>query len=288
MDYAAIVAIQVLNAAAVLILISSGLAIIFGMMRIINIAHGEFLMLGAYALLVAVRHGINLWMAMFVVAPIAVGVFGIIVERCLIRFLYGRIVDSLLATWGLSLFLSGGIAMIFGNDVEGVRTPLGTLIIGGFRTSWYTVFMIAVAAILLLSIALVLRFTRLGLISRATMQNPDMAAGLGVSPSATYAATFGTGAALAGLAGAILAPMTGVSPTMGSAFIAKAFVTVIGGGASVVTGTGLAAGFFAVINQAATFSKTTVWGDAATLFAAVIMLRLLPRGITGRFFKGSI
>jgi branched-chain amino acid transport system permease protein len=288
MDYFALIAIQVLNAAAVLVLISSGLAIIFGMMRIINIAHGEFLMLGAYAFLQAVRQGFNFWVAMFIVAPLAVGLFGIIVERCLIRFLYGRIIDSLLATWGLSLFISGSIAITFGNEVEGVATPFGALSIGSYSTPLYTLFIIAIAALLLVAIAMVLKFTRLGLVSRGSMQNPRMAATLGISPAVTYAATFGTGAALAGLAGAVLAPVTGIGPNIGSAFIAKSFITVIGGGASIVTGTALAAVFFGTIDQLVTFLQNSVWGDAAALIAAMIMLRVLPRGITGRFFKGSI
>jgi branched-subunit amino acid ABC-type transport system permease component len=288
MDYFAIIAIQVLNAAAVLALISSGLAIIFGMMRIINIAYGEFLMLGAYAFLVAVREGSNFWVAMFIVAPLLVGLFGIIVERFLIRFLYGRIIDSLLATWGLSLFMSGSIAMAFGNDVQGVPTPFGALSIGRYSTLWYTIFIIGVAALLLAAIAFVLKFTRLGLVSRGSMQNPRMAATLGISPGMTYAVTFGAGSALAGLAGAVLAPVTGIGPNIGAAFIAKSFITVIGGGASIVTGTALAAAFFGTIDQVVTFWQTSVWGDAVALIAAVIMLRILPRGITGRFFKGSI
>jgi branched-chain amino acid transport system permease protein len=288
MDYFAIIAIQVLNAAAVLVLISSGLAIIFGMMRIINIAHGEFLMLGAYAFLLAVRHGVNFWVAMFIAGPLAVGLFGVIVERCLIRFLYGRIIDSLLATWGLSLFISGSIAMAFGNEVEGVATPFGAFSIGAYSTPLYTLFIIAIAALLLVAVTAVLKFTRLGLVSRGSMQNPRMAATLGIPPAATYAATFGTGAALAGLAGAVLAPVTGIGPNIGAAFIAKSFITVIGGGASIVTGTALAAAFFGTINQVVTFLQNSVWGDAAALIAAMIMLRIMPRGITGRFFKGSI
>lgn len=288
MDYALIVLIQVLNAVAILVLIGSGLAIIFGMMRVINIAHGEFLMLGAYTTLLAVRAGVNVWIAMLLVAPLVVGLFGVVVERCLIRFLYGRLTDSLLATWGLSLFMMGAVTMIFGNSVEGVQTPLGGLAIGAYSTSWYTIFMIVVAALLLVAITLVLRSTRLGLIARGTMQNAGMAAGLGISPPTVYMITFGIGAALAGLAGGILAPMTGVVPSMGAAFIAKAFITVIGGGASIVTGTGLAGLLFGGISQLATFATTPVWGDAAMLFVAIVMLRLLPQGITGRYLRGAI
>ena len=288
MDYALVVLIEVLNAVAVLVLVSAGLAVIFGMMKVINIAQGEFLMLGAYAAIIAVHAGLNIWLAMFVAAPLAVGLFGLVVEACLIRFLYGRMLDSLLATWGLSLFMIGGVTLVFGNTMEGLATPLGGFEIGAYHSSWYTLVMIAVAVVLLAAVVGVLRYTRFGLIARGTMQNPAMAAGLGISPPKVYLATFGIGSALAGLAGALLAPMTGVVPSMGAAFIAKAFITVIGGGASIVTGMGMAAGFFGAIGQLGTFAMTPVWGDAAMLFAALLMLRVLPRGITGRFLRGAI
>src|ERR1700681_721190 len=103
-DLIALLAIQVLYAIASLALISVGLAIIFGMMRVINLAHGEFLMLGGYAAIVATSHGISIWIAMLVVAPVVVGIIGVIVERTIIRFVYGRMIDTMLATWGLSLF----------------------------------------------------------------------------------------------------------------------------------------------------------------------------------------
>ena len=99
MDLVAILVIEVLSGVASLALISIGLAVIFGMMRVINLAHGEFLMLGGYAAIVATNHGVNIWMAMLVVAPLVVGVIGVIAERTIIRFLYGRMIDTLLATW---------------------------------------------------------------------------------------------------------------------------------------------------------------------------------------------
>ena len=107
MDLGATLILQTLGAIATIAIFSVGLAVIFGMMRIINLAHGEFIMLGGYAAVVATRHGLNLWFSILVVAPLLVGIFGLIVERVLISRLYGRMIDTLLATWGLSLFLIG-------------------------------------------------------------------------------------------------------------------------------------------------------------------------------------
>ena len=288
MDLVALLAIQVLYAIASLALISVGLAIIFGMMRVINLAHGEFLMLGGYAAIVATSHGVSIWLAILVVAPIVVGIIGLVVERTIIRFLYGRMIDTMLATWGLSLFLVGLTTAIFGNTTVGISAPLGSIQIGAYRTSAYTLFVIAVTAMVLGAIFAVMRGTRLGLIARGTMQNPAMAAALGVNPSRVYAVTFGVGAALTGLAGAVLAPVSGVFPTIGVAYVAKSFITVIGGGAAILSGTISASAIFGTINQIATFVTTPVFGEVALLAAAIVLIRLLPQGITGRFFRRGL
>ena len=287
-DLVALLTIQVLYAIASLALISAGLAIIFGMMRVINLAHGEFLMLGGYAAIVATSHGVSIWLSMLVVAPIVVGIIGLVVERTIIRFLYGRMIDTMLATWGLSLFLVGLTTAIFGNTTVGISAPLGSIQIGAYRTSAYTLFVIAVTAIVLGAIFAVMRWTRLGLIARGTMQNPAMAAALGVNPSRVYAVTFGAGAALTGLAGAVLAPVSGVFPTIGVAYVAKSFITVIGGGAAILSGTISASVVFGTINQIATFITTPVFGEVALLAAAIVLIRLLPQGITGRFFRRGL
>ena len=288
MDLALIVLIQVLYAVASLVIISAGLAVIFGMMKVINLAHGEFMMLGAYATIVAHKAGLNLWLAMLLVAPVAVGLIGVVLERLVIRRLYGRMVDTMLATWGLSLLLVGIVTSIAGNTTAGVSAPLGSFKIGAYSVSSYTLVIIAVAVVLALAIRWVLLRTAWGLIARGTMQKPDMANALGISPTRVYSVTFAVGAALSGLAGALLAPLTGVVPTMGGAFIAKAFITVIGGGPAILAGLVGASTLFGTINQLATFVTTPVFGEVALLFAAIVMLRLLPQGITGRFFKGSL
>ncbi|WP_300063092.1 branched-chain amino acid ABC transporter permease [uncultured Roseobacter sp.] len=288
MDIAIIVGLDVVSGIASLVLISAGLAVIFGMMKIINLAHGEFLMLGAYATVLSVSAGVNIWFAMLVIAPLFVGLVGVIVERCLIRFLYGRLVDSMLATWGLSLVIVGGTTMIFGNTIVGVSSPLGGFQVGAYQSSLYTPFLALMALMLMTAVFGVMRFTRAGLIARAVMQNPDMAAALGVNPARVYMATFGIGAAMSGLAGGLLAPIAGVVPTMGAAFIAKAFITVVGGGTSILWGLISASGLFGFINQIAAFLTTPVFGEVILFVAAVILIRMLPKGISGRFFKGRL
>jgi branched-subunit amino acid ABC-type transport system permease component len=287
-DLVALLAIQVLYAIASLALISVGLAIIFGMMKVINLAHGEFLMLGGYAAIEATQLGVNIWIAMLVVSPIVVGLIGMIVERAIIRWLYGRIVDTMLATWGLSLFLVGLTTAIFGNTTVGLSAPLGSFEIGRYRTSGYTLFVIAVAIVVLVGVLATLRYTRAGLIARGTMQNGAMAAALGVNPAQVYSVTFGIGAALTGLAGGVLAPVSGVFPTIGVAYVAKSFITVIGGGAAIVTGTATASALFGAINQLATYATTPVFGEVALLAAAIVLIRILPQGVTGRFFRRSL
>jgi branched-subunit amino acid ABC-type transport system permease component len=287
-DLAALLGVQVLYAIASLALISLGLAIIFGMMKVINLAHGEFLMLGGYAAIEANKFGVNIWIAILVVAPIVVGAIGVIVERTIIRWLYGRIIDTMLATWGLSLFLVGLTTAVFGNTTVGLSAPLGSFEIGRYRTSAYTLFVIAIAVVALVGVLAALRYTRLGLIARGTMQNGAMAAALGVNPNRVYAVTFGIGAALTGLAGAVLAPLSGVFPTIGVAYVAKSFITVIGGGAAIVTGTASASALFGAINQLATYATTPVFGEVALLAAAIVLIRILPQGVTGRFFRRSL
>lgn len=288
MDLAIIIVIQVLYAVASLIIISAGLAVIFGMMKVINLAHGEFMMLGAYATIAAHKSGVNLWVAMFLIAPVAVGIVGVVLERLIIRRLYGRMVDTMLATWGLSLLLVGIVTSVAGNTTAGVSAPLGNFMIGSYSVSGYTLVIIGVAILLALAIRWVLVRTQWGLIARGTMQNPEMASALGISPSYVYSVTFAVGAALSGLAGALLAPLTGVVPTMGAAFVAKAFITVIGGGPAILAGLVGASSLFGAINQLATFVTTPVFGEVALLFTAIVMLRLLPQGITGHFFKGAL
>ena len=288
MDLTVVILVEMLYAVASLILISAGLAVVFGMMKVINLAHGEFMMMGGYATIVAVNIGVNIFLAMLIIAPIVVGLIGLVVERLVIRHLYGRLVDTMLATWGLSLFFIGLATMIFGNTTTGISTPIPGFAIGNYQINGYNFFIIVVAILLLIAMLTILKSTRAGLIARGTMQRSDMAAALGYSPDRIYMATFFCGSALSGLAGAVLAPLVGLVPTSGGAYIAKAFITVIAGGPSLIAGLFSSAGFFGVVNQIFTFAISPVIGEVALLVAAVVLLRLLPQGITGKFFKGKL
>lgn len=289
MDLVAAIGLQLAYVIANLALISLGLAIIFGMMRVINLAHGEFLMLGGYTVVVATNAGVNIWVAMLILAPLVVGIIGVIVERLLIRWLYGRMVDTLLATWGLSLLLVGIVTSIFGaSTATTVSPPLGVLRFGDYSASGYELFLIGITIALLFAVWLTLRFTKLGLLARGTMQNAEMASSLGVSTSRIYMITFGLGAAVSGLAGGLLAPMTGVLPTIGATYIAKAFITVISGGSAILAGTAAGSVLLGGLNGIFSFIAGSTFGEIALLLAAIVLLRLMPRGITGRFFRKSL
>src|SRR5256886_10091678 len=180
MDQALIIVISVLTSVATLLLISVGLAVIFGLMRVINLAHGEFLMLGAYAVLVATRNGISVWIAI-PLAGVSVGIFGLVVERLLIRPLYGRILDTLLATWGLSLVLVQAVSIVFGPATNGIGTPLGSVHVGGYSFSQYSLVLITMALITLTAGYLLFTRTRYGVMAPAAIPNPPRARGLGIA-----------------------------------------------------------------------------------------------------------
>jgi urea transport system permease protein len=287
LDYAAVVFLEILYMIAFLALTSAGLAVVFGMMRVINLAHGEFVMIGGYVTIFANRAGIDIWFAMLVLAPLVVGAIGLVVERIVIRHLYGRMIDTMLATWGLSLLMVGLVTLIFGNTAVSVTAPIGSYQAGAYQMGGYNLFIIAIAVLVMLVLWLILRYTRVGLIARGAMQNADVASSLGYNPQKIYMWTFTAGAALSGLAGGVLAPLTGLLPSSGSLYIAKSFITVITGGAAIISGTLASSTIFGTINQIVSFGSTPVIGEIAMLALAIVLLRLMPQGITGRFFKNS-
>ncbi|MDQ7980833.1 branched-chain amino acid ABC transporter permease [Paraburkholderia sp. SARCC-3016] len=266
---------------AILVLVSLGLSVLFGMMGIINLAHGEFLMFGAFATLAGVRSGLPLPLAM-ILATAVVAAYGWVVERVLIRHLYGRLADSMLATWGLSLIMSQVAVYVFGPTTQGIPTPGGSLRVGGYSVSVYSIVLVVAAVALLAIVYAVFTRTKYGVMARAAVQRPQMASAIGIDPRRINALTFMFGAGLAGAAGALLAPMVGVMPTMGEAYIARAFMTVVVGGSGVLTGAAAASVLLGGIENVISYLSTPFFGQAALLILAICLVRVMPTGISGR------
>ena len=276
MAYAGLVGIEFVYAFASLVLVSLGLAVIFGMMRIINLAHGEFIVLGSYAAIFAGRAGLSTWIACLVVAPLAVAVIGLVLERLIMRHLYGRIVETMLATWGLSLFITGLLSALFGTSTAGISVPVGPVPIGPYTTSGYNLGDH--------------RCDRRR--SWRSLRAPPLHPLRTACPRHDAECRDGRGARGQHLcrlfddlcarrgAGRIgrrpTAPVTGVFPTIGGAYIGKAFITVISGGSAIIAGTVSASAMLAVVNQVATFATNQVFGEVALLVAALILIRFLP------------
>jgi urea transport system permease protein len=283
-DKLADIGLSVATSVSLLVIVSIGLAVIFGMMRVINLAHGEFLMLGAFGTLTGVRAGVPIWLAM-VLASLAVGLFGLVVERLLIQHLYGRLADTMLATWGLGLILVQVVVLIYGPATQGIATPLGSFRIGRYSFSQYSLVMIAAALALLLLVYVVFTRTPYGIVARAVIQKPQMAAALGVNVKLVNMATFSLGSALAGAGGALIAPVAGVVPSMGQAYIARSFMTVVVGGPGVITGTASASGLLGTIEYGVSYATEPFFGVAALLIAAIVILRVRPTGLSGRWSR---
>lgn len=271
---------------AFLVLSACGLAVIFGMMGVINLAHGEFIMCGAYVTVMSTKAGLPLPLAILTGALVA-GLIGMLLERLVIRHLYGRPLDTIVATWGISLIATQGTLILLGSTMQGIGTPLGSFTLGALSFSFYRVVLMLAALAILAALYLVFNKTRFGILARATIQVPEMAKTLGVNTNYIYALTFGLGAGLAGLAGGLYAPTMTLVPTMGSSFIVESFVTVVVGGADVFLGTAPAAAILAVVKATLTSVYGQLFGQIGLLVAVILVIRVLPNGLSGLFIKGK-
>ena len=266
--------------ASFLLLSALGLIVILGMMNLINLAHGEFMMLGAYAATFVVHLGVPFPLAV-IAAFFATGLFGIVLERLVIRRFYGRELGALVTTWGISLILAQGALLLFGPYMPPIPIPKGVVAVGVYTFSVYWLELIAISLLLVAALAVVYRATSFGLQARATMQNPAIARSLGIRVDRIYMLTFGLGAGLAGLSGALLAPTTSIAPYMGQQFVAPAFITVVvGGGANVIAGALGSSGFLSLIETPVSIALGTFYGTMALLVAALLIIRVLPEGIS--------
>jgi urea ABC transporter permease protein UrtB len=263
-----------------LLLSAIGLAVIFGMMGVINLAHGEFMMLGAYITTIAATQGVPLVLAILI-AALGVAAFGAIVEILVVRRLYGRLLDSVAATWAVGLILSQGMLILTGPSMQGVSSPFGSFTVGQTSYSWYRVVLGVISLILLALLYLLFMNTKFGLRARATIQNPEIARALGVDTTRMYTLTFALGSALAGLAGGLFALTATIVPFFGTNYIVEAFVTVIVGGANALVGTPLAAGLLGAINAALGTQYGLYIGRVGLLLTTILIIRVLPDGISG-------
>ena len=267
------------DAFAFLVIASAGLAVIFGMMGVINLAHGEFIMCGAYVTVSVTRLGVPLPFGILCGALVA-GAIGIVIERLVIRHLYHRPLDSIVATWGISLIATQGVLIFLGSTMQGIGTPLGSVTVGALSYSAYRLALMAAALAILVGLYLLFYRTRYGVIARATIQAPHMARALGVDTGRIYSLTFGLGAALAGLAGGLYAPTMTMVPTMGATFIVESFVTVVVGGADIFLGAAPAAAILAVIRASLTAWQGQLFGQIGLLIAVIVVIRILPGGLS--------
>jgi len=265
---------------AFVVLAAVGLAVIFGMMGVINLGHGEFIMIGAYGTTLSANAGAPLPVAM-AIGVLVTAVMGFVLERTIIHRLYDRLFDSMVATWALGLLLTQGMRILFGNSIPQVSTPLGNIAYGEFSYSTYRVLLLPVALLVLGGLYVVFTRTEFGIRARATIQDPDTARALGVDTDRMYTATFVIGSALAGLTGALYAPTLTVVPGMGSSFLVEAFVAVVVGGPSVLLGTTLSGGLLGTIDAVFTNLFGTFYGQIAMLLTAIVVIRVLSDGLTG-------
>ena len=269
--------LDVITTAAILFAVSAGLLIIFGVMKIINFAHGGFLTIGGYSALLVTTLGLNPWWSI----PFAfvIGFFcGMIVERLVMRPLYSRPLDAILATWGLGIIIGQLITLVFGREVQFVKSPIsGAVDFLGASYSHYRLLLVLASIALALALAAVLNGTRLGLQTRAVIMNENLARGLGINSGLVRFITFSLGAGLASLAGALITPLTSVDPHLGVPWLVSAFMLVLVSGMSLAS---LAVACL-VLGGAQVLVSTygnPVLGGLTIVVLAALILRLRPQG----------
>lgn len=275
---------QFMDSFSFLILAAMGLAIIFGMMGVINLAHGEFIMLGAYITTFCSLAGIPIPISILLGA-LGVGIFGYIVDKLVIRHLYGRPLDSVVATWGISLIMGQGMLILMGPSLQGLSTPLGSFSIGGINYSTYRLILTIIACLLIVILYWMFMHTKFGLRSRATMQNEQIAKSLGTNTKQMYTMTFVIGSMFAGLTGGLYSFTMTIGPSFGAGFLMESFVTVIVGGANPLIGTVISGGMLGIVHSSLSFIFGTFIGRVGLLIAAILFIRLWPSGFSGLLEK---
>jgi urea transport system permease protein len=275
---------------SVLLLAAIGLSITFGTMGVINMAHGEMVMIGAYTTFLVQEvirtHAPGFFgVSLFIALPLAflvAGLIGILIERTVIRFLYGRPLETLLATWGISLILQQGVRTIFGPTNREVGTPAwmsGALEIGGLSLTYNRIAIVVFAFAVFATLLLVLRYTSLGLYVRAVTQNRRMAGSMGIRTNRIDALAFGLGSGVAGIAGVALSQIDNVSPNLGQGYIIDSFMVVVFGGVGNLWGTLVGAMTLGIANKLLEPYAGAVLGKIVLLVAIILFIQRRPRGL---------
>lgn len=283
-----VLAPQMINGLALgiaVILVALGLTIIFGLLDVINMSHGEFYAIGAFGALSLALAGVNFWILLAAV-PLLMAPLGFLVERLLIRRVFDskdRHVSTLLLTFGLSLILEDALRALYGPNTHRVEAPVsGASDLLGIVVPNYRLLLIAIGAIVICAVAFVTYRTRLGAVVRAASYDRFMTSSLGVPVSWIYAGTFAVGVSLAGLAGVLLAPLYSVFPTMGRDFILLAFSVVIVGGMGSIWGAVIAGLLLTQVQALASLVISPVWTDPIVFGTMVVFLMFKPQGLFGR------
>jgi urea transport system permease protein len=275
---------------SVLLLAAIGLAITFGVMGVINMAHGEMVMLGAYVTFVVQEviraNNPGLFDYSLVIAiPLSflvAGCVGIVIERTIIRFLYGRPLETLLATWGLSLILQQAVRSGFGPNNRDVGNPSwmsGAFDVGGITVTYNRLWIICFALAVFVALLALLRYTRFGLEMRAVTQNRPMAASMGIRTARVDALTFGLGSGIAGMAGVALSQIDNVSPNLGQGYIIDSFMVVVFGGVGNLWGTLVGSFVLGIANKFLEPYAGAVLGKIAILVLIILFIQKRPRGM---------
>jgi branched-chain amino acid transport system permease protein len=281
---------QVLNIvsdASILFVLAAGLAVIFGLMNVINFAHGAFIAIGAYAASLVTAQGLSPWL--FIPAGLVFGAAsGFIVERVFMRLLYRRPWDTIIATIGLQLVIVALVSLVFGLGNRYVNSPLsGQMDLGFAHYSPYRVMVVGLALVLGTLWILVERRTQYGLIARAVMANDGLASGLGIDTQKVRQVTFVAGCGLAGVAGAVIAPISAVQPNMGDSYLVSAFLVVLIAGSSIL-GVALASLILGGTASWVTFVSSPIVGSLAVIVLAAAILRIVPSGFHGLTVSGEM
>jgi branched-chain amino acid transport system permease protein len=269
--------LDIVTTAAILYVVAAGLLLVFGVMKIINFAHGGFLTVGGYSALLVTHMGLHPWWApafAFVIGAVC----GMAIERLVVRPLYARPLDAILATWGLGIIIGQVITLAIGREVQFVQSPVsGALELPGGSYSGYRLLLVLIAIALGIGMTALLEGTRLGLVTRAVIMNEHLARGLGINSGLVRFATFSLGAGLASLAGALITPLSSVDPNMGVPWLVNAFMIVM------VSGVSLATLAIACLVLGGAQVLVSAWGNPilgglTIVVLAALVLRLRPQG----------